>query len=136
MVSAIAGRLRRLGTRPDAIVGLQIANTAESVLPLLGVLRAGLISMPLPLLWRRAEAVAALSHVGVSALVVSGRIGAADHYDLAMQIGAEIFPVRYVCGYGGKPPDGPVSFDDPFTPQGLDPLPSLEDQRAGPPRPA
>ena len=136
MVSAIAGRLIRLGLRTDAIVGLQIANTVESVLTLLGVLRAGLIAMPLPLLWRRAEAVAALSHVAVNALVVSGRIGTADHYDLAMQIGAEIFPVRYVCGYGGQPPDGVVSFDDLFAADTIDPAPSLEDDRAGAPGPA
>ena len=75
MVSAIAGRLRRIGLHTDAIVGLQLANTVESVLTLLGVLRAGLIAMPLPLLWRRAEAVAALSRVGASALIVSGRVG-------------------------------------------------------------
>jgi hypothetical protein len=136
MVSAIAGRLHRLGLRPDAIVGIQIANTVESVLTLLGILRAGLIAMPLPLLWRRADAVAALSRVGISALVVSGRIGAADHYDLAMQIGAEIFPVRYVCGYGGDAPDGLVPFDDLFTADELDPVPSLEEERAHPPGPA
>ena len=66
MVSAIAGRLRRMGLHTDAVVGIQIANTVESVLTLLGVLRAGLIAMPLPLLWRRAEAVAALSRVGAT----------------------------------------------------------------------
>jgi AMP-binding enzyme len=136
MVSAIAGRLLRLGLRTDAIVGLQIANTVESVLTLLGVLRAGLIAMPLPLLWRRAEAVAALSHVGVNALVVSGRIGAADHFDLAMQIGAEIFPVRFVCGYGSDAPDGVVPFDDLFAADAIDPVPSLDDERAGGPGPA
>jgi hypothetical protein len=106
------------------------------VLTLLGVLRAGLIAMPLPLLWRRAEAVAALSHVAVNALVVSGRIGTTDHYDLAMQIGAEIFPVRYICGYGGQAPDGVVSFDDLFAAGVVDPAPSLEDDRAGAPGPA
>ncbi len=58
MVAAIAGRLRRMGLGTDAIVGIQIANTVESMLTLLGVLRAGMIAMPLPLLWRRAEAVA------------------------------------------------------------------------------
>jgi hypothetical protein len=136
MVSAIAGRLRRLGLRTDAIVGMQIANTVESVLTLLGVLRAGLIAMPLPLLWRRSEAVAALSRVGINALVVSGRIGTADHFDLAMQIGAEIFPVRYVCGYGGNAPDGLVPFDDLFSAEELDPIPSLEEERAPAPGPA
>ena len=53
MVSAIAGRLRRLGLPTDAVVGLQLANTVESTLAVLGVLRAGMIAAPLPLLWRR-----------------------------------------------------------------------------------
>jgi hypothetical protein len=122
MVSAIAGRLRRMGLNTDAVVAIQIANTVDSVLTLLGVLRAGLIAMPLPLLWRRAEAVAALSRVGVHALIVSGRIGGVDHYDLAMQVAAEIFPVRYVCGYGASAPDGVIGFDDLYdaaTPEAL-----------------
>ena len=115
VVSAIAGRLRRMGLHTDSIVGIQVANTVEAALTLLGVLRAGLIAMPLPLLWRRAECVAALGRVGANALIVSGRIGAVDYYDLAMHIAAEIFPVRYVCGFGRDAPDGLVPFDDLFT---------------------
>ena len=96
---------------------------------MLGVLRAGLIAMPLPLLWRRAEALAALGRVGAHALIVSGRIGSTDHFDLAMQVAAEIFPVRYVCGYGRNAPDGLIPFDDLFTAEKLDPIPSLEEER-------
>jgi acyl-CoA synthetase (AMP-forming)/AMP-acid ligase II len=61
-VSAIAGRLRCMGLHTDGIVALQMANTVESLLTLLGVLRAGLIAMPLPALWRRSEMVAAQVH--------------------------------------------------------------------------
>jgi hypothetical protein len=133
MVSAIAGRLRRMGLHTDSIVGIQIANTVEAVLTLLGVLRAGLIAMPLPLLWRRAECMAALGRVSANALIVSGRIGEVDHYDLAMHIAAEIFPIRYVCGFGGNAPDGLVPFDDLFTADRLDPIPPIEGERAGDP---
>ena len=119
------------GARTDAIVGIQIANTVESVLTLLGVLRAGLIAMPLPLLWRRAESVAALGRVGASALIVSGRIGAADHSDLAMRVAAEVFPIRHVGGYGRNLPDGLLPFDDLFSAETLDPIPSFEEERAG-----
>jgi hypothetical protein len=134
-VSAIAGRLRRIGLQTDAIVAMQMGNTVETVLTLLGILRAGLIAMPLPLLWRRADAVAALRRVGATALMVSGRIGRADHFTLAQQVAAEIFQVRYVCGYGREPPDGLVPFDDIFAVQKLDPLPAWEEERgseAGP----
>jgi hypothetical protein len=132
IVSAIAGRLRRLGLRADAIVGIQVASTVESALSLLGVLRAGLIAMPLPLLWRRAEAIAALGRVGVSALIVGGRLGELDHYDLAMQIAAEAFPVRHVCGFGARLPDGVTSLDDVRAMRELGPVPTLPERAEEP----
>ena len=48
VVSAIAGRLRRMGLHTDAIVAIQMASTVENVLTILGVLRAGLIAMRFP----------------------------------------------------------------------------------------
>jgi hypothetical protein len=135
MVSAIAGRLRRMGLHTDAIVAIQMANTVENVLTILGILRAGLIAMPLPLLWRRADMVAALSRVGATALIVSGRIGAMYHYELAMQVAAEIFPIRYVCSYGRDAPDGLVPFDDLFMAEKLDPIPAWGEERAAEPGP-
>src|SRR5262249_14065000 len=89
----------------------------------------------IPLLWRRADAVAALSRFGANALIVSGRIGKSDHFDLAMQVASEIFPVRYVCGYGRNPPDGVIPFDDLITADKADPLPTLEHERPLPPGP-
>jgi hypothetical protein len=85
--------------------------------------------MPLPLLWRRADAVAALRRVGATALIVSGRIGASDHFALAQQLAAETFPIRYVCGYGRDAPDGLVPLDDIFTVSKLDPIPAWQEER-------
>jgi hypothetical protein len=113
MVSAIARRLRDIGLPADAIVAAQFANTCESVLVLLGIMRAGLIAAPLPMLWRRADCVAALSRVGTKALITVARIGGADHAALAMQVAAEIFPIRYVCGFGDMP-EGAMPLDDLF----------------------
>jgi hypothetical protein len=132
VISAVAGRLRRMGLRTDAIVAVQMASTVENVLTILGILRAGLIAMPLPILWRRADMVAALGRVGAMALIVSGRIGSADHYELAMGAAAEVFPIRHVCGYGNNPPDGLIAFDDLFTTDQLDPLPGWDEERAEP----
>jgi hypothetical protein len=112
VISAIAGRLRQMNLHADAVVGLQIANTVDSVLTFLAVLRAELIAMPLPLLWRRADAIGSVRRAGASALIVSGRIGATDHFDLAINAAAEAFTVRQVCGFGPHPPDGAVSLDD------------------------
>jgi AMP-binding enzyme len=112
MISAIAARLRQMNLHADAVVGLQMANTVDSVLTFMAVLRAGLIAMPLPLLWRRADATGSIRRVGASALIVSGRIGATDHFDLAVNAAAEAFTVRHVCGFGDHPPDGVISLDD------------------------
>lgn len=125
IVSAIAGRLRQLGLPTDSIVACLLPNTVESVLTILGVLRAGMIAMPMPLLWRRGEAVPALSRVGAKALITCRRIGATDSLALAMQIAADVFPIRHVCAFGGAMPDGIVAMDDLFDTTPL-PLPPLE----------
>jgi AMP-binding enzyme len=123
VISAIAGRLHRIGLRSDAIVALQLANSVECVLTFLAVLRAGMIAMPLPLLWRRADITTALSRAGASALIVSGRIGAYDQLDDALQAAAETFHLRFVCGFGQMIPDGVVALSDLFTTETPDLLP-------------
>jgi hypothetical protein len=114
VVSAIANLLKSLGLPADAIVALQLPNVVESVLTLMGVLRAGLIAAPLPLLWRQTEACAALGRVGARALISCGRVGNVDHGELAMQVAAETFAIRFVCGFGDAPPDGVIPLDDVF----------------------
>jgi hypothetical protein len=126
MVSAVAARLRRLGLGTDQIVGLQMANTVDAVVTLLGVLRAGLIATPLPLLWRQADCVAALSRIGARALIVSGRIGAVDHCALAMQVAAEVFQIRQVGGFGKDLPDGVIGFDDLYAADTAEPPPAVD----------
>src|SRR5438046_1359971 len=59
-VETMASRLRDLGLPQGSIVAFQIPNIVESVVTLLSVLRAGMIAAPMPLLWRQADAVAAL----------------------------------------------------------------------------
>ena len=112
MISAVAVRLRRLGLGIDQVVGIQMANTVDAVVTLLGILRAGLIAMPLPLLWRQADCVTALNRVGAKALIVSGRIGATDHCELAMHVAAEVFSIRHVGAFGENLTDGVTGFDD------------------------
>ena len=114
-IAAIAARLRGMGLPTDAVVGIQLPNVVENVLTMLAVLRAGMIAAPLPLLWRRADAVTALARVGAKALITCGRIGANDHGQFALQAAAEVFSIRYVCAFGSDLPDGVVSFEDLFS---------------------
>lgn len=135
VISAIAGRLHRIGLRPDAVVALQLSNSVECVLTFLAVLRAGMIAMPLPLLWRRAEIASALARSGASALIISSRSGAPDQFDDALQAAAETFHIRFVCGFGQTVPDGVIGLSDLFTVETPDPLPSPQ-ERPHPPGPA
>jgi hypothetical protein len=114
VVSAIANLLKSLGLPAGAIVALQLPNVVESVLALMGVLRAGLVAAPLPLLWRQAESCAVLGRVGARALVSCRRIGDVDHGELAMHVAAETFAIRFVCAFGHAVPDGVIPFDEVF----------------------
>jgi AMP-binding enzyme len=110
-VMAIAARLRALGLKTDQVVGLQLPNTVEGVLALLGVLRAGLIASPPPLLWRRTDCAAAMTTVAARALISCAYIGAADHRELAMYTASDAFTIGHVCLFGGGD-DGMVALDD------------------------
>lgn len=112
IVSAIAARLRWLGLPTDAVVGIQLPNTVECALSILGVLRAGMIAAPLPLLWRRTELSKALGRVAAKAIITAGSVGDAELCIHAREAAVEIFQIRYVCGFGPKLPDGVIPFDD------------------------
>jgi hypothetical protein len=131
IVSAIAGRLLRLGLATDAVIGLQLPNTVEGVLTLLGVLRAGMIAAPLPLLWRRADAATALRRLGARVIVAHSRIGEFDHCEVATHAAAEVFQIRYVGGFGAKLPDGVIPFNELLTGEHSETLPLV--QREGNP---
>ena len=114
-ISALAAKLCRLGLQTDTVVAIQLPNTVESVVTLLAVLRAGMIAVPLPLLWRAHDLKTALSNVGAKAIITTSRVGAVDHAELAMQVAAELFPIRFICAYGNDLPDSVVPLDDIFT---------------------
>ena len=113
-ISAFAARLNDFGLYSDTVVAIQLPNTVESVIALLGVLRAGMIAAPIPLLWRQKDMIDALGQVGARAIVTTPRIGDCRHTENAMQVAAELFPIRYVCGFGDDLDDGVVPLDDIF----------------------
>jgi non-ribosomal peptide synthetase component E (peptide arylation enzyme) len=96
------------------VVGVQLPNTAEAVLTLLGILRAGMIPALLPMLWRETEIVAALSGVSAKVLVTTSRIGSTDHCAVAGRVAAGLFSIRHICAFGAVTPDGIVPLDDVF----------------------
>jgi hypothetical protein len=131
VVEAVAARLRDMGLPTDAIVGIQMPNVVENILTILGVMRAGMIAAPLPLLWRRTDAVAALARIGAKALICCGHTGSFNHCQFALRVAAEVFSIRYVCGFGKNLPDGVVSFDDLITARTPDLAPPLDRESNG-----
>jgi hypothetical protein len=119
-ISAFAARLHGLGLPTDAVVALQTPNTVDAIVALLGVLRAGMIAAPLPLLWRQHDIVPALRGVGVRAIVA----GTPELAESAMLAAAELFPIRHVCGFGAGLPDGVVPLGDVFAPETQDFVPT------------
>ena len=113
-ISAIAGRLRQLGMPIDTVVGIQLPNTVEYALTVLGVLRAGMIAAPLPALWRRADLTPVLARLGAKAMIAAGVVGGADLCANAVQTAANVFPIRHVCGFGPSLPDGVIPLDGPL----------------------
>lgn len=114
-IATLAAKLRGCGLPADAVVALQLPNTVESVIALLAVLRAGMIAAPLPLLWRQADAAVALQRVGARALIACRQIGEVDYGEIAMQLAAETFSIRFVGAFGDNLPDGVVPLDDIFS---------------------
>ncbi len=116
-VWAVAARLYALGLERGDVVAIQLPNTAESVLTLLGVLRAGMVAALLPMLWHEREILGALSGTGAKALMTTMRINEVFHCDIAMKVAAQLMSIRHVCAYGRDVPDGIVPLDDVLTPQ-------------------
>jgi hypothetical protein len=114
-ISALAARLRELGLQTDSLVAMQLPNTVESLISFLAILRAGMIAMPIPLLSRQQEIVAALGRVGAKAIVTTARIGSLSHADIAMRAAVELFQIRHVCAFGNNLPDGVTPLDGVFT---------------------
>jgi hypothetical protein len=125
VISGIAQTLRAFGLPADSIVGVQLPNIVESVLMILGTLRAGLVPAAIPVLWRTTEMAATLGRIGARALISCRQVGTVDHGELAMQVAAETFVIRFVCGFGDDLPDGVVGLDSVFHSQ-PDPVEALD----------
>ena len=124
-INAIASKLRQIGLPTDTFVGIALPNTIESVLTILGVLRAGMIAVLLPLLWRRTEIAAALGRIGAKTIVTSSRIGDFEASAVAVQVASDVFGIRHVCSFGRNLPDGVMPFDPLLSGGAVDPPPRI-----------
>ncbi|MGZ5870497.1 MAG: AMP-binding protein [Bradyrhizobium sp.] len=110
-ISALSAHFIEAGLPANSVIGIQLPNTVEFMLTVLGALRAGLIVALLPQLWRQAELTMALNRTGARAIVTMARIDGVNHADLAMNAAADAFSIRHVCGFGDDLPEGMASLD-------------------------
>jgi non-ribosomal peptide synthetase component F len=110
-ISAISAHFIESGLPANSVIAIQLPNTIEFALTVLAAHRAGLVVVPLPLLWRHAELTAALNRTAARAIVTTGRIDGVVYADLAMNAAAEAFSIRHVCGFGSDLPEGMASLD-------------------------
>lgn len=96
LISAFGARLQALGLRTDAVVAIQLPNSVEGVIALLGVLRAGMIAALLPLLWRQQDIINALYDIGAKAIVTCSRAGKYAPAKSAVLAAADLFPIRHI----------------------------------------
>jgi hypothetical protein len=109
-IGALGQQLQALGVPRGSPVALQLPNIVEGVVALLGIIRAGYVAVPLPLLWRQADAARALNEIGAAALIVTR-----DEAEHARRIAADTASLRYVCAFGEAPADGIVALGDVFS---------------------
>lgn len=129
-ISAMAQALVQGSLPVGSIVGLQLPNTVDMVIALLGVLRAGCIAALLPQLWRQADLVDGLNRVGARAVIASGMIDTVSHGDLVLNAAVEVFSIRYVGGFGAHLPEGLTPLDAIFTAaEATHPMRAAEDAR-------
>ncbi len=103
----------QIGLPAGTVVGLQMPNIVESILTLLAITRAGMVPATAAAAYGGGRI--ALRHCRAPAREPSLPVGMSmilDHAQLALDIAAELFPIRVVCGFGCGRVDGIVPFDD------------------------
>ena len=87
----LAHQLRRLGVGPDAVVGLCMDRTAQLIVGLLGIMKAGGAYLPLDPTLPRQRLRELLDEAGVSGVVTADRVAAAlpEHRSWRVRLDAE-----------------------------------------------
>jgi AMP-binding enzyme len=110
-IERLARRLRSFGMPPESVVAVQLPNIPEAVVALLATMRAGLVPAPVPMPWRRADLVAALTAVQPKASISLARFGDERPAEVMCEAAAELFQLSFPCAFGDDVPDGVIALD-------------------------
>lgn len=110
----LARCLTGLGLERDSVVAVQLSNTVESIIALLGIMRAGMIAALMPLAWRQQEVSWALGRTGAKAAITMVRAGPVAHAGVVSRAALDNFGLRFICAFGRGAPDGVLALDEAF----------------------
>lgn len=112
-VSAVAGRFFEMGLPSEAIVCVQGLNVTDTLIALLGCIRAGLVAAIVPVDFSPGEIVAAAERLNAKAIVSSRKMGQEQPLrSLRHLVDESIADIRFIGAFGADLPGGTVSFED------------------------
>lgn len=110
-VERLAQMLQSFGMPLGSAVAVQLPNIVESAVSLLGILRAGYVAVPVPMLWRRSDLVAALAGIAPKASISLARLNDERPAETLCEAAAELFELSFPCAFGIQVPDGVVPLE-------------------------
>ena len=114
LANRIAARLAAHDLKPGDTIAFQLPNVWESAVLTIAAWRAGLIAVPLPMMWRLNELHHAVAQINPQAIVTIGRFADHDHAETICEAATHHISVRYIFGLGGESRDGVTPVDDWF----------------------
>ena len=112
-VSSVAGRFFEMGLPSEAVVCVQGLNISDTLIAILGCIRAGLVVAVVPVGFDAAETVATAERLGAKAIMSARKIGQEQPLRILRHLTNEsVADIRFVGAFGADLPGGIVSFED------------------------
>lgn len=112
-VSAVAGRFFEMGLPSEALVCVQGLNVTDTLIALLGCMRAGLVAVIVPVDFSPEEIVGVAERLNAKAILAARRLGDAQPLrPLRHLVDESIADIRFIGAFGADLPGGTVSFED------------------------
>ena len=123
-IDRLSRRLTSFAMPGGSVVAVQLPTLAEAIISLLAISRSGLVTAPVPMLWRRSDLVAALGSVAPKAMICLSRFNDERPAEIVCEAAAELFDLSFPCAFGADVPDGVVALDHNDAHEGASPSPS------------
>ena len=115
IVSKIAEQFKQHGLNPGDVLAIQLPNTAELPLIVLGAIRAGLIPCLFPISWRTYELDKAFRMIPARALVTVGEFTDYPFSQMMCELAFDHIHIRFIYGIGPNQTEGVTSLNNLFS---------------------